>query len=400
MEEVSLPSARRVVYSLASLGLLLIFLPEVLGQSPRQVGLLFFLKAAGMALNGPGLAFVSGLGGYAKTGSILGRVLCYLLTLLLFEPVLRWIEHPSRVQPLAPQAPAQVTRRSFLVAGSGLVSATLMGSYAGLYEIHHLQLEQFALTLPHLPPQLEGLRIVLMSDWHCGPINRPHHLRPAIQLANRCRPDLVLLPGDFVSKSGTYFSEAGELATQLRPRIPGGVVVTWGNHDYWEGIDLGKKWMSRAGCQLLTNQSLVLTPHRELAPSGRGLWICGLDDLWEGKPRLAETLAHISPDQARLVLSHNPDVAEEQHGPRVDLMLSGHTHGGQVRIPTLGTPILPSRYGQKYASGLVQAPDYKVYVGRGVGSSGLPLRFGVPPEVTVFELRRGSQVALSPIQLL
>ncbi|MBT9588318.1 metallophosphoesterase [bacterium] len=395
-----MPSTRRIVYILATLGLMFIFLPEVLGQSARQAGMLLLLKAAGMALNGPGLVCVSGLGGYAKTGSIFGRILCYLLTLLLFEPVLRWIEHPLRAQPLAPQAPAQVTRRSLLVAGSGLVSATLMGSYAGLYEIHHLQLEQFVLTLPHLPPQLEGLRIVLMSDWHCGPINRPQHLRPAIELANRCQPDLVLLPGDFVSKSGAYFSEAGELAALLRPKIEGGVVVSWGNHDYWEGIELAKKWMSRAGCQLLTNQSLVLTPNRELAPTGRGLWICGLDDLWEGKPKLAETLARIGPDQPRLVLSHNPDVAEEQHGPRVDLMVSGHTHGGQVRIPTLGTPILPSRYGQKYASGLVQGPDYKVYVARGVGSSGLPLRFGVPPEVTVFELRRGSQVTLGPIRLV
>ncbi len=157
--------------------------------------------------------------------------------------------------------------------------------------------------------------------------------------------------------------------------------------------------MPKAGCQILTNQSLVLTRSRGLARSGEGLWLCGLDDLWAGKPKLVATLASIPANQPRLVLSHNPDVAEEQFGARVDLMLSGHTHGGQVRIPTLGTPILPSRYGQKYASGLVQAPEYPVYVSRGVGSSGLPVRFGVPPEVTLFQLTSGSSVSLNRSKL-
>jgi predicted MPP superfamily phosphohydrolase len=385
---------RLLVYGLATLGLGLIGVGQM---DSHKLGTLWLLKCLGMVLNGPGVLLAIGLGGTELAYSGWGRLLSWMLTLGCLEPLLRWIERPARQ--LTPQ-PAQVTRRSFLVAGSGCAGAALLGSYGVFYEPHHPRLEQFRLCLPDLPPQLEGLRVVLMSDWHCGPLFRPQHLRPAMHMANQCRPDLVLLPGDFTSKSGRYFSEAAELAALLRPRISGGVLVSWGNHDYWHGLEPGLQMMPRAGCQILTNQSLVLTSRRELTDAGRGLWLCGLDDLWTGKPELARTLAPIPADQPRLVLSHNPDVAEEQQGPRVDLMLSGHTHGGQVRIPTLGTPVLPSRYGQKYASGWVQGPDYPVYVSRGLGASGMPVRLCVPPEVTLFELHRGDQVTLHRARLV
>lgn len=393
---------RRLVYILVSVGLVLTCLPQVVETSSRLLGVFFLLKSVGMLLNAPGLAVVATAGGYSITRTLFGKFVCWLLTLIVVEPVLRWIERPAAAS--ATTTPSDrtglVTRRSFLVAGTGVAGAGLLSGYGCLYELRNLQLEQFVLTLPHLPPGLEGARLVLMSDWHCGPVNRPRDLRPAIRLANRCSPDLVLLPGDFTSMSGRYFAEAAELASQLHPRVPGGILVSWGNHDYWHGLDPGLQMMPEAGCQILTNRSLVLTGKRDLEEHGKGLWLCGIDDLWAGKPLLAETLKDIAADQPRIVLSHNPDVAEQQAGPRVDLMVSGHTHGGQVRIPTMGTPIIPSQYGQKYASGLVEGPDYKVYVSRGVGSSGLPVRFGVPPEVTLFELRRGPLVGLQEARLV
>jgi uncharacterized protein len=393
---------RRLVYLLASVGLVLTCLPQIVETSSRFLGVFFLLKSVGMGLNAPGLALVAAAGGYSITRTLFGKLVCWLLTLIVVEPVLRWIERPSRTKGVGAEAERTglVSRRSFLVAGTGVAGAGLLSGYGCLYELRNLQLEQFVLTLPDLPPGLEGTRLVLMSDWHCGPVNRPRDLRPAIRLANQCSPDLVLLPGDFTSMSGRYFAEAAELASQLHPRIPGGVLVSWGNHDYWHGLEPGLQMMPEAGCHILTNRSLVLTARRELEEHGKGLWLCGIDDLWAGTPQLAESLARVAPDQPRLVLSHNPDVAEQQHGPRVDLMVSGHTHGGQVRIPTMGTPIIPSQYGQKYASGLVDGPGYKVYVSRGVGSSGLPVRFGVPPEVTVFELRRGPLVGLQKARLV
>ncbi|MFN8608591.1 MAG: metallophosphoesterase [Vulcanimicrobiota bacterium] len=336
-------------------------------------------KAIGVLLNSPGLLLLGSLFGSAITRSFWGRVLGWLLTAASLELLRRWF----RVAP-------KPGRRAVLLGGGAAVSSLAVGAYGNQYERNHYVLEQWALSLPDLPLELEGLRVVMMADWHCSPTCRPGELFPAIQLANSCQPDLVLLPGDFVSRSSRYFHEAAELAAQLRPRLPGGKLVSWGNHDHWEGLEIGSAELQRAGCQILTNRSLLLRPDRSFATEGeRGLWLCGLDDLWAGQPDLVGTLSGLS-NCPRLVMSHNPDLAEEQSGARVDLMLSGHTHGGQIRVPALGTPVLPSRYGQKYASGWVEGPHYPVYVTRGVGTSAsVPVRLGVPPEVTLFILRRG-----------
>ncbi len=361
-------SLRHRVWLLTFVGLLICL------SHPRIVE----IKAVGVILNSPGMMVVASLGGYSFARTVVGRVLCWLVTLIVLEPLLRWIS-------LAPRP----GRRAALLGGSAALGGLALGGYGGLVERKHYVLEQFALCLPDLPPELEGVRVLLMADWHCGPVCRPDDLLPAIRLANSCKPHLILVPGDFISRSGHYFNEAAELASLLRPRLPQGVLISWGNHDYWHGLETGLTEMPRAGCQILTNRSLLLTPRRELAESGsQGLWLSGLDDLWAGKPDLRGTLGKLS-DCPRLVMSHNPDLAEEQSGARVDLMVSGHTHGGQIRVPTLGTPVLPSRYGQKYASGWVEGPHYPVYVTRGVGTSSLPIRLGVPPEVTLFVLRRG-----------
>ncbi len=387
---------RRTIFAILSLGLFLTYIPDFVPTALIGSRAISGLSCLGWLINSPGHFVVAALFGLTNAMTFLGRPIGWALTIGLAELVARWMLRPLSQTQKTPEALMKVTRRSFLIAGSGTAGAALLTGYGCGYEMRHLQLEQFQLALPQLPLELEGLRIVLMSDWHCGPINRPDFLQRAVKMANECKPDLVFLPGDFVSRSGEFFHEAAELASCLRTNLPGGVIVSWGNHDYWHKPNLGFDLLPQAGCQVLTNQKLVVNAKREISQEGRGLWICGLDDLWAGKPELGSTLAGISPDQPRLVLCHNPDVAEEQSGPRVDLMLSGHTHGGQVRIPAIGTPIVPSQYGQKYASGLVEGPNYHVYVSRGVGSSGIPVRFGVPPEVTLFELAAGAKVALVP----
>ena len=118
--------------------------------------------------------------------------------------------------------------------------------------------------------------------------------------------------------------------------------------------------------------------------------IAGVGDLWEGAPDYHAALSGAPRAMPRLLLSHNPDAAEDSKfvtgNYRVDLMISGHTHGGQVWVPGIGTPIVPSKFGQKYASGLVKGPACDVFISKGVGVSGLPVRFGVPPEIVVFDL--------------
>lgn len=365
---------RRRVYAVLWGTALLACLAD-LSAFPKSIGLIGWVST--ILANAPGVVVVGQLLGYLWVRTIPGYLLSALLSMLLWEPVLRWLERP-----------ASRSRRVLLLGGAGFV----LTGYGAAVERVNYQVRSFKLYLPDLPPGLEGLRIVLMADLHCGPVNRPSSLRKAQRLANDCRPDLVLMPGDFVHYSHSYFSEAAEWLQGLRPQIPGAVITSWGNHDHWNGIERAHGVLGASQGHRLREQCLVLTEQRTLEQTGKGLWLCGLDDLWEGKPDLSGTLRGIPGNQPRLVLCHNPDVAEEQSGGRVDLMVSGHTHGGQISLPGMGCPIVPSHYGQKYAAGWVVGPGgYPVYVTRGLGVGAVPVRLGVRPEITVFELHRNDK---------
>jgi predicted MPP superfamily phosphohydrolase len=151
---------------------------------------------------------------------------------------------------------------------------------------------------------------------------------------------------------------------------------------------------------MLDNARCFLGSNRTLqALASRGLCFAGVGDLYQDRQDYQAALGGLPAAMPRLLLSHNPDVAEEKRfiasGLRVDLMLCGHTHGGQVRIPLVGTPVVPSRYGQKYAAGLVRGPVCSVFICRGVGLSVLPVRMGVRPEVAILELKPGNASAVA-----
>jgi predicted MPP superfamily phosphohydrolase len=175
-----------------------------------------------------------------------------------------------------------------------------------------------------------------------------------------------------------------------------GVVGVLGNHDwYGDGVAM-QAALDRVGVRMLRNQRLWLDGQRRLStsPLPDAMVIAGLADLSEDRVDVRAALGGLKDAVPRIVLAHQPDTAEMPElagpdGPRVDLMLSGHTHGGQVRIPFLGTPGIPSNYGQKYAGGLIAGPRFPVLVSRGVGMSVLPVRVGVPPEIGLITLRRG-----------
>jgi predicted MPP superfamily phosphohydrolase len=294
-----------------------------------------------------------------------------------------------RTRPRPAPLPA---RRRFLKAGVRLIGA---GAVAGLgyafAEPRWFGVTHRSFTLRGLPPSLDGLRLVQLTDIHHGPWLSLGHVRDVVEACNALRPDLVLLTGDYVLHSSAYARPVVEELARLRPAI--GTVAVLGNHDWSEGAGVVRREFAEAGLPLIDNARRVLTPDRELVDAAcEGLALCGVEDLWRGKPDPRRALAGLPPAMPRLLLSHNPDVAEEadlvKSGLRVDLMISGHTHGGQIYVPGFGTPFIPSRYGQKYAQGLVQGPACPVFVCRGIGLATVPLRIGVPPEMSVLELRR------------
>jgi predicted MPP superfamily phosphohydrolase len=291
-------------------------------------------------------------------------------------------------------SPPRPGRRRFLSAAAS-VAATAAGvgfGYALAVEPRWFGITRRTLPIRDLPPELDGLRLVQLTDIHHGPWLSLDYVRQVVDAANDLEPDLVLLTGDYVAESSRYIPPVMDELARLRPKI--GCVAVRGNHDWSEGGPLTQRELARIGVPLLDNTRLVLTPERRLSgDSPVGLALCGVGDLWKDSQDYRAALGGLPDDMPRLLLSHNPDVAEEPAfrscGLRVDLMVSGHTHGGQVAIPFMGTPVVPSKYGQKYASGMVQGPTCPVFVCRGIGLSVMPVRMGVSPEIAVLELRAG-----------
>lgn len=250
-------------------------------------------------------------------------------------------------------------------------------------ERHWLQLVRKRIPVPGLPPGFSGLTIALLADLHHGPWNSFEYLRQAISLTNTLGAEAILLGGDYVRKGSEYIEPIWcELAALSAPR---GVHAVLGNHDQWEDESLvfTRQCMHNAGITDLTNRGIALSR------GGDRLHIAGVGDLWTDTQDLALALAAVPADGCAVLLSHNPDYLEEMDDVRVKLVLSGHTHGGQINIPFLGTPIVPSKYGNRYARGLVRRDWKQVYVTRGVGLSVLPVRFRCRPEISLLTLEAG-----------
>ncbi len=275
-----------------------------------------------------------------------------------------------------------MNRRSFLrLAAAGGVVAPVAAVGYGLAESNHLRIDRATVAVPHLPPAFRGLTVAFVTDLHHGRFVSAVDVSDVVRTTLALSPDLVVLGGDY---NGDVVGEAKHIAPcldRLSPlAAPLGVYGVLGNHDNWRGRTATQAAMRRAHVEELTNAGVWLRR------GGDRLRLGGVDDLWTGTADVAAALGDATADDAVLLVSHNPDLAETVRDRRVGLMLSGHTHGGQVVVPGYGAPVLPSRYGQKYARGLVEAPATQVYVSAGTGMSGIGMRVNCRPEVSLLTL--------------
>lgn len=307
--------------------------------------------------------------------------------------VLPWLVRGHlRRRAQAVEAAGRVTRRRFIgesLAATALASSAGMAAYAVLFAPQRLQVRRYDAPIRDLPQELDGLKIAQLSDTHYGPFMPLRYLEHVVAEVNALNADLIVCTGDYAHKTPLAVRPGIELLRGLK--APLGVAAVLGNHDYWEGVNACRKVFNEIEIPLLENTSLSLGRAGLGAPHDFKDRIClaGVVDLWTDEPDVAKAKSGVPENVPTILLSHNPDYAEvATPGPRVDLMLSGHTHGGQVRIPGWGTPIVPSRYGQKYSGGWVDGPHWPVIVSRGVGMAVLPLRFRVPPEVCVITLKK------------
>ncbi|MEO2090399.1 MAG: metallophosphoesterase, partial [Gemmataceae bacterium] len=232
--------------------------------------------------------------------------------------------------------------------------------------------------LPNLPGAFDGLRVAFLADIHHGPYTELEFVAQVVRTTLALQPDLILLGGDYCLRERRYIAPCFDVLQILS--APLGVYGVLGNHDHWHGLDETRAGMRRAGVEELTDRGVWLT-----RGAGR-VRLGGVDDLWCGRPDLAAAVGDATREDAVLLLCHNPDLAETLTDRRVGLVLSGHTHGGQVIVPGMINPFIPSRYGNKYSHGRVEAPATTVYVSRGLGLTGLPVRYNCPPELTLLTL--------------
>jgi uncharacterized protein len=260
---------------------------------------------------------------------------------------------------------------------------------SALSEPFRLTVEHHKIFLRRLPRAFDGLRVVQLSDIHHSPFTSREQIERAVETANSLRPDIIALTGDYVSKERAYAAPCAELMGRLRARH--GVFAVLGNHDHWTDAALITDLFRAEGITVLVNQGM------RFEKDGAALWLAGVDDTMVGLEDLPLALAGAREDELKLLLAHNPIILRRAERAGVDLVLSGHTHGGQVTLRSdrsdrsersnrPGASVRPRR---RLVKGLAKRGETQIYVTRGLGTVVLPVRFGCPPEVSLLELRSG-----------
>ena len=255
--------------------------------------------------------------------------------------------------------------------------------WAFVVEPSSLRVREHEVEAPGWPAGRSGIRIALLSDLHIGsPYNGLDKLEEVVRRTNAARPDLVLVLGDLVIQDvvGGRFVPPEQIAPRLgRLRAPLGVYAVLGNHDRWLDGPRVRAAIEGAGIPVLEDRAIRITR------GGPPFWLVGVSDYWTAAHDVQGALAQVTDRDPVLIFTHNPDIFPRIPS-RVSLTFAGHTHGGQVYFPLLGRLIVPSRYGQRYASGTVIEGGRHLFVASGLGTSIIPVRFLVPPEISIVRL--------------
>jgi predicted MPP superfamily phosphohydrolase len=303
-----------------------------------------------------------------------------LLGLVFF--LLHAIRRPVRVSkwdrsPLW-QKRLRVSLATILLVVSGLVG------WAFFIEPNRLVLRHELITIDRWPSGLSGLKIAVLSDIHTGSaFIDDRKLRLIVERTNQLQPDLIVILGDYMASNGrtSHRVEPEVFAPVLKDlHAPLGVYSVLGNHDWWYNGYKVRRELEANGIKVLENEVARLDVR------GTPLWLAGLADLWTRPQRIDQTIMQVPEGEPLVALTHNPDIFP-QLPQRVPLLLAGHTHGGQVRLPLIGSVVESSRFGERYETGHVFENGHHLFVTTGIGTSIVPVRFGVPPEIVLLEIK-------------
>ena len=249
----------------------------------------------------------------------------------------------------------------------------------GFIEPYLIEIKESAFSDVKIPHSFDNYKILFISDIHLSPAFSRNRLKSVVKKVNSFNPDLVLIGGDYVDKKDyikACFDELKELKSQF------GMYGVLGNHDHWAGAEKVKAAMEQAGIHCLDNQAVWIKKADEAIKLG------GVGDYWNDVQDLQPTISDVTSDDFVIILSHNPDFAEGLKTEKINLVLSGHTHGGQGTIFGCWAPFVPSDYGQKYRTGIIETPNTKVLISHGLGNVAyFPIRFFARPQINIIHLK-------------
>jgi len=296
-----------------------------------------------------------------------GRLASNQLTPIMATPI-RWNQR-GRVTPYGGAKRPETPLRSLALSLTHVARAALSEPY--MLTIEHKQI-----YLNRLPQAFDGFRVVQLSDVHHGPFSDRAQIERAVETANRLQPDIIALTGDYISKERHYAAPCAEMLGKLKARY--GVYAVLGNHDHWTDAALITDLFRAEGITVLINEGM------RFEQNGTAFWLAGVDDTMVGLEDISLALAGARKDEMKLLLAHNPIILRRAVRASVDLVLSGHTHGGQVAIRGERSTARPRK---RLLKGLWRQGNTQIYVNRGLGTVVLPIRYGCPPEISLLELR-------------
>lgn len=255
---------------------------------------------------------------------------------------------------------------------------------AAMLEPHHVEITHQRIAIAGLPSEFQGFRIVQISDIHHSPFLDEAEIAEAVRLANKLQPDLIALTGDYVSHSREYIAGCAGALGMLH--ATNGVFAVLGNHDHWTDGEMMELALKAQGITVLSNRSVLIER------DGASICLMGIDDITVKRDNLELALLGTSREEVRILLAHNPAIIREAARAGIDLVISGHTHGGQINWRLLTgredrkTARWLRRPSRRLMRGYARFGDTQLYVNRGLGTVVVPLRYGCPPEITVLEL--------------
>lgn len=275
-------------------------------------------------------------------------------------------------------------KRLRVTLGAIILLLALLAFWGFFIEPNRLIVREQSIEIDNWPRELDGLRIAVISDIHAGgSFINDKKLHTIVDRTNGLHPELIVILGDYMSSNGWT-------SRRVEPEVFGAVLKNFnaplgtysvlGNHDWYYSGPKVRAGLEQNGIKVLENEVL------QIEARGVPLWLVGLADLWTRPQRIEQTLAKVPEGQTMIALTHNPDIFPNLP-ERVPLLLAGHTHGGQVRFPLIGSVVQVSDYGQRYERGHVFENNHHLFVTTGIGTSIVPVRFGVTPEIVLLTLR-------------